>query len=247
MSSLHPSSWERIQEFESYKPMRSQVEEVEYPVPRFTSHMTNLELKEGDTAHFECTVEPTRDPTMTFELLHNGQPVPSGSRYAITHDFGYVTLDIAYVYPEDSGVYTCIVSNCEGQAVSTAALKVHGFGTIDTSILHPMGKEGLRRIQELESQYRMPARPEARQDFPKPCFVQPLEQSFTVNESQGLHLECRVEPSNDPNLVIEWLLNGETLTIGSRFSITTDFGYIVMDIHDLWPRDSGIYTCKLVT
>jgi len=242
---LHPESWQRIQELETFRPERQEVEDIETELPYFISHMNNIELKEGDSAHFECRVEPARDPSMKFEILHNGRPMPSGSRYSVTHDFGYVSVDIAFAYPEDSGIYTCKVSNSKGQAISTASLKVKGKGSIDTSTLHPTGQQGLERIQEIEalSMARVPLQDE-KPEFSKPYFVEPLKANFTVNESEGLHMECRVEPSNDPNLTIEWYFNGQPLITGSRFNISSDFGYIVMDIHDLWPRDNGVYTCR---
>lgn len=40
------------------------------------------------------------------------------------HDFGYVALNLKYVYPEDSGTYTCRAINELGQAVTSATLNV---------------------------------------------------------------------------------------------------------------------------
>lgn len=40
------------------------------------------------------------------------------------HDFGYVALNLKYVYPEDSGTYTCRALNELGQAVTSATLNV---------------------------------------------------------------------------------------------------------------------------
>jgi hypothetical protein len=48
----------------------------------------------------------------------------SGSRFHVTHDFGFVTLDIHSVITEDSGVYMCKAINNAGEAVSSASLKV---------------------------------------------------------------------------------------------------------------------------
>ncbi len=42
-------------------------------------------------------------------------------------DFGYVALDIAYVYPEDSGTYTVKVSNSLGEVVSSINISVEGI------------------------------------------------------------------------------------------------------------------------
>lgn len=40
------------------------------------------------------------------------------------HDFGYVALNLKYVYPEDSGTYTCRAINELGEAVTSASLNV---------------------------------------------------------------------------------------------------------------------------
>jgi hypothetical protein len=48
----------------------------------------------------------------------------SGSRFHVTHDFGFVTLDIHSVITEDSGVYMCKAINSAGEAVSSTSLKV---------------------------------------------------------------------------------------------------------------------------
>lgn len=41
------------------------------------------------------------------------------------HDFGYVALNMKYVYPEDSGTYTCRATNELGEAVASSTLIVH--------------------------------------------------------------------------------------------------------------------------
>lgn len=38
--------------------------EPDYQGPVFISHLNNVECDENDKAHFECTVEPAKDPHM---------------------------------------------------------------------------------------------------------------------------------------------------------------------------------------
>lgn len=59
------------------------------------------------------------DSKQLFSLCHF-----SGSRFHVTHDFGFVTLDIHSVITEDSGVYMCKAINNAGEAVSSTSLKV---------------------------------------------------------------------------------------------------------------------------
>ncbi|CAG2164046.1 unnamed protein product [Oppiella nova] len=272
-SSLRVKAFRQTQVFESDIRRVEETIEERYERPVFTKQLSSVEnLKEGDYVCIEAQIEPSNDEKLVVEWHKNGQYLVLGSRittrfdfglisleimdikaedsgiytcrYAVSHDFGYVSVDIAFVYPEDSGVYTCRAFNQRGQALSTASLKVVGKGSIDTTTLHPTGQQGLERIKQLETTVERVSVTEKKPEFSKPYFVIPLKHNFKVNESEGLHLECRVEPSNDPNLCIEWLSNGQPLTSGSRFATTSDFGFIVMDIHDLWVRDSGVYTCR---
>lgn len=41
-------------------------------------------------------------------------------RFVLTHDFGFIALNILYMYPEDSGTYTLVVRNAAGEARSVA-------------------------------------------------------------------------------------------------------------------------------
>lgn len=47
-----------------------------------------------------------------------------GSRFHVTNDFGFVTLDISSTVAEDSGVYTCKAINRAGEAVSSTSMKI---------------------------------------------------------------------------------------------------------------------------
>lgn len=98
------------------------VEEVTKQAPTFTTSLKNIDIKEGQRAHFECRLIPVSDPTMKVEWFHNNVPVKSGSRFTETNNFGFVALDIMYSYPEDSGTYTCRARNALGEAVTSATL-----------------------------------------------------------------------------------------------------------------------------
>lgn len=67
-----------------------------------------------------------------------------GSRLRTTHDFGFVTLDITAVVPEDAGVYMCRAYNAAGEAVSSTAMKVKTKSNIDGQPLIPESWEAIR-------------------------------------------------------------------------------------------------------
>lgn len=61
---------------------------------------------------------------------------------------------------------------------------------------------------------------------------------------QALHMEANVEPKQDPDLKIEWFLNGKILEQAHRYKTTYDFGLVTLDLNDAYERDQGIYTCR---
>lgn len=78
----------------------------------------------------------------------------------------------------------------------------------------------------------------------RPVFLTALTSLENLKESDRAHFECRVEPINDPDLKIEWFLNGNLIRAGHRYRTTHDFGYVAMDILYAYAEDSGTYMCK---
>lgn len=244
---LHPSALPRIAQLEEPKAARPDQPEPVYESPVFITHLNNVECKENDNVHFECKVEPSKDPTMQIEWFCNGKPLSAGSKYKTTYDFGYIALDIVGAYAEDSGIYTCRATNANGQATTSGSLRCIGTQTMHFETQHPQGEQGLQAVQETEQSLaerykRQPSRPE--KEYPAPVFTQPLQPEFRLSENQALHLEAQVEPKDDPNLKIEWYFNGKVLNHGSRFKMQNDFGFVTLDLIDVYERDQGIYTCK---
>ena len=76
--------------------------------------------------HIEGRIEPVHDPKLKVQFYHNGKPVPEGSRYHVTFDFGYVALDISGIYAQDAGTYVCKAVNELGEATSQICMSVVG-------------------------------------------------------------------------------------------------------------------------
>lgn len=56
------------------------IEELQPLPPKFITQIQPQEnLLEGDSAHFECRLEPTNDPKLRVEWYHNGKPLKSGT------------------------------------------------------------------------------------------------------------------------------------------------------------------------
>ena len=65
-SSQNPSALESIQNLEASKslPPKTEEEEAILAPPIFVEHVNNVSCKTGETAHFECKVEPKNDPLL---------------------------------------------------------------------------------------------------------------------------------------------------------------------------------------
>ena len=74
--------------------------------------------------------------------------------------------------------------------------------------------------------------------------MEQLRDIGTVAEGSNIAVEARIEPKNDPNLKVDWELNGKPVSSGSRLQTKLDFGHVILQINGVRASDSGIYTCK---
>lgn len=69
--------------------------------PKFISHLKGaIEANEGNCVHLECQLEPINDSSLAIQWFHNNEPLQIGHRFQSQNDFGFITLDILYAYPE---------------------------------------------------------------------------------------------------------------------------------------------------
>ncbi|ODN04243.1 Titin [Orchesella cincta] len=227
--SVHPDGLAKIQQLENKPGAKVDIPDKVFDKPVFTSSLTGpSELLEGQHAHYECRVVPIGDPTLTYEWFCNGAEIKMGTRYRSTADFGFVTLDISSVIPEDSGMYSIKVRNSAGEAINSISLKVHGKSSVQTE---PMQPSSWNKIQDLETSPQTAVRPDQIVSEP-PVFTRNLEE-YALAENSTLHMEAFVEPKSDPKLGVQWFKNGVPLNLGSRMRTTFDFGLVTLDINGL--------------
>lgn len=130
---------------------KEEVEEQITQAAQFISQLKDLtNLREGQTARFECKYQPANDSSLKVVWLFNGKPIQAsnvirlqfffyrrlyvitlsaaviGSRVTTQFEFGVAILVIHRVVQEDSGTYTCLAVNKLGQNQIQANLQVVG-------------------------------------------------------------------------------------------------------------------------
>jgi hypothetical protein len=239
----HEASWQRIQQIEAPKEVPEEAPDAQFDPPRFVQQLNSVpELVEGQPAHFEASVTPVADPRLRVQWFHNGRPLAASNRVAYRNDFGLVTLDIAYVLPQDVGDYRCVAVNDAGEAATEGRLECQKRPGLLLDVQHPSSWE---RIQELEAP-RPAQEPAPAEPFQKPQFTQPLQSLTDVPEGTVAVFQGRVVPNNDPGLQIQWFRNDAPLGQSNRFSMHQDFGYVVLHIAGAMLHDAGVYSCKAV-
>ena len=215
LDSHHPEGMKKITALETRVDRQQSVQEAAFGKPVFTNPLTGTaEVSEGQAAHMEARVVPVGDPNMSFEWTKNGESLNMGARFRASQDFGFVTLDIMQCVPEDSGMYMVKAKNFSGETSSSFALHVGGKGSVVSDSMHP---ESFKKLTQLEAaKDRRPAEEVEAGPNQPPVFMEQLNKPGVLTEGQNVKLDARVEPKNDPNLKIEWELNGHLLETGRQ-------------------------------
>ena len=160
---------------------------------------------------------------MRVEWFIDGKPLAASSRVTCTYRFGYISMLLIGVIREDSGVYTCRVTNEAGYAESSATLAVGPRATIESTSQHP---ESLEQIQMLEDYSRYQRTVSTEETVNQaPAFVRPLQNLGQLNEGGHAHFEAQITPVGDPFMRIELYKDGRSITASSRITTMFNFGY----------------------
>lgn len=115
-------SAEKLKELERGPISEAPKEDQPMSPPKFITQIESVSVEENEAVRFECRVEPKEDPKLRIEWYRNGKLLPSGHRYRTVYDMGFVSLDILYVYAEDSGDYVCRAVNDYGEDFTRATI-----------------------------------------------------------------------------------------------------------------------------
>ncbi|RNA22004.1 titin-like [Brachionus plicatilis] len=179
--------------------------------PKFKTHFkASLNLRERDPTRFEAKLIPIGDPTMTLQWLRNGEPLRSASRYVIKYDFGLVSLDLLWTYPEDDGVYECVATNSCGQDKTRAELKCKGNRSIIYDTQLPDGMEGYLKLQEMEEKIKIASilrEEQAEDEAPESCAPEIIMHLEDNRVDEGTMAKFMVKVTGYPKPRVSWFVN----------------------------------------
>lgn len=215
--------------------------------PQFVQHpVGQVTVNEGDSIILKAIVRPAGDPTLDVQWLKNGVVLSASSRHTAILDRGHAEFQFLYTNATDSGEYICVVKTAHGTAQSTPCqVTIIPEDSVITESQLPE-ESMIMNLAAMENQLAMNGMPR-REDEVKftspPQFLRPLLPQINLKENERAKFETFVQPANDPSLTVEWFKNGEPLKTGCRFTETMDRGYVILDIHYIYPEDSGQYHC----
>jgi len=229
-------------------------EEDSFP-PRFQSSIQDVEVfvDEGEPVVFEARIEPKHDLNLSVRWYHDDEELVSGGRFRITHEFGYVAINIFYTYPEDEGLYICRATNELGEDETSARLICRSLPHIRFNLpaLEPASEEDhLNMVMASLHNHRIDARvtPDAlfsEGGMEPPRFLAKMENFPKLLTGQSVKLETFVVPVGDPSMSVEWYCNGKPLLFKSNFSPIYEFGYVALSMKRVYPDDFGEFRCRI--
>ena len=248
----HGMSLEKLKELEKGRASSTLDEDAEITPPKFITQIESRAVGEGEPVHFNCRVEPKHDPKLQIKWFFNNKELAQGHRFRITHEFGYVALDILYTYPEDEGEYVCKAINELGEDITKCKLMCKELPAIQLENQVPKGMKKSEQLVQMEAAMKKYAQEmhlteddvfDAEKRQP-PRFVTLIKSVTDLVEMQATKFECQLAPVGDPNMKVEWFFNGKPLPFKNRFTPIYDFGYVAMNFGWVYPEDSGEYVCR---
>ncbi|KAK3083422.1 hypothetical protein FSP39_022269 [Pinctada imbricata] len=206
---------------------------------KFKTQIKSLVLRENQAAHFECKLLPLGDPNMKVEWFRNDEPLQYGHRFKPSHDFGFVALDILYMYPEDSGIYECRATNLYGTDTTVATVKCRGRKSIIAETQLP--GEGALKLQEMEEHWRTPMTLDER-EMEEPKVKSPPSIDLKpepVETAEGEPAKFMVKVSGYPRPRVTWWVNGTLIMGSTRFKLRYDGMIHHLEIPRVREYDNG--------
>uniref|UniRef100_A0A1B0BWT2 Ig-like domain-containing protein n=1 Tax=Glossina palpalis gambiensis TaxID=67801 RepID=A0A1B0BWT2_9MUSC len=90
--------------------------------PKIVSHLESRFVKDGDAVVLACRIIGAKQFAVIW--LHNNKEIKPSKDFQYTNEANIYKLQIAEIFPEDSGTYTCEAFNDAGESYSTCTINV---------------------------------------------------------------------------------------------------------------------------
>lgn len=90
--------------------------------PRVVSHLESRTVKDGDAITLACRIIGAEKFDVVW--LHNNKEIRPSKDFQYTNEANIYKLQIAEIFPEDAGTYTCEAFNDAGESFSTCTIGV---------------------------------------------------------------------------------------------------------------------------
>lgn len=117
----------------------SNTEHISAKPPRIVSHLQSCCVNDGQPVSLRCSIKgeslesataplttPAGDSPFDVIWLHNGKEIKKSNDFNYRSEGDDYVLDVAEVFPEDAGTYTCEAFNDSGESFSTCSVLVKG-------------------------------------------------------------------------------------------------------------------------
>ncbi|KOX74015.1 Myosin light chain kinase, smooth muscle [Melipona quadrifasciata] len=90
--------------------------------PKIVDHVTSMFVKDGEAVTLSCRIIGAKKFDVIW--LHNNKEIKPSKDFQYSSEANIYKLNIAEIFPEDSGTYTCEAFNDAGESFSSCTLNV---------------------------------------------------------------------------------------------------------------------------
>jgi len=226
--------------------------------PKFVERFQTVHINEGDPLTLHCRAVGTPMPNLKWQKDGN-QIYSTPPNLIIESSDGASSLYLTETSVKDGGWYQCTATNEAGSTatrgrvyVNPALVSYHdswdGLNLPKPQKVIEPEKSPPRETIYLKHIERPPPVLKRDEDEPryisqKPAFTTHIRDLHLVEGDRAL-FDARLIPIGDPNLQIEWYLNGRLIEPSSRIMTTFRFGYVALNLLHVNLEDAGVYSCR---
>lgn len=186
------------------------------PPSFLTGLKPDLQIKDGTRLELKVSVKGDPDPQVTW--TKDGSLISSSEIMEVKYKNGVASVIINEVFPEDGGKYTCKATNTKGSVETSSKVQIL-----------PMEKKAMNGATNGTSAHKSPR-------------VFDHIKSKVVNDGDAVTLTANIGGADKFDVV--WLHNEKEIKPSKDFEYTSSGNNYNLIIHEIFPEDSGTYTCE---